>query len=135
MAFRTMQGHMESKEIDMTTASGHTSAIRAKKVIGTTVKNTAGEKIGQVEDIVLDKTSNSIVFAVVGFGGFLGMNEKFHPVPWSALDYDEIENSYVVPFTKEQLQAAPADSLDKLTKADGVGVYRAKVQDYYSVRH
>jgi len=54
----------------MTTASGHTSAIRAKKVIGTTVKNTAGEKIGQVEDIVLDKTSNSIVFAVVGFGGY-----------------------------------------------------------------
>ena len=52
----------------MTTATGHTSAIRAKKVIGTSVKNTAGEKIGQVEDIVLDKTSNSIVFAVVGFG-------------------------------------------------------------------
>ena len=73
----------------MTTASGHTSAIRAKKVIGTTVKNTAGQKIGQVEDIVLDKTSNNIIFAVVGFGGFLGMNEKFHPVPWSALDYDE----------------------------------------------
>ena len=103
----------------MTTASGHTSAIRAKKVIGTTVKNTAGQKIGQVEDIVLDKTSNNIIFAVVGFGGFLGMNEKFHPVPWSALDYDEVENSYVVPFTKEQLQAAPADSIDKLTRADG----------------
>jgi hypothetical protein len=70
---------IQHKEIAMTTASGHTSAIRAKKVIGTTVKNSAGEKIGQVEDIVLDKTSNKIIFAVVGFGGFLGMNEKFHP--------------------------------------------------------
>jgi sporulation protein YlmC with PRC-barrel domain len=119
----------------MTTASGHTEVIRAKKVIGTSVKNTAGERIGQVEDIVLDKLSNNIVYAVIGFGGFLGMMEKFHPVPWSALDYNETEDSYVVPFTKEQLQAAPADSLEQLTKGDGVGAYRTKVDDYYSVRH
>jgi sporulation protein YlmC with PRC-barrel domain len=119
----------------MPTASGHTEVIRAKKVIGTSVKNTAGEKIGQVEDIVLDKLSNNIVYAVIGFGGFLGVNEKYHPMPWSALDYDEAEGSYVVPFTKEQLQAAPSDSLDQLTKADGVGSYRTKVADYYNVRH
>jgi sporulation protein YlmC with PRC-barrel domain len=117
----------------MTTRSGHTSAIRAKKVIGTTVKNTAGEKIGQVEDIVLDKTSNSIIFAVVGFGGFLGMNEKYHPLPWSALDYVESEESYVVPFTKEQLQAAPADSLEKLTRNDGAVAFRERVNDYYKL--
>src|SRR5215510_13505394 len=119
------------RSFQMTTASGHTSAIRAKKVIGTTVKNASGQKIGQVEDIVLDKTSNNIIFAVVGFGGFLGMNEKYHPVPWSALDYDEVENSYVVPFTKEQLQAAPADSLDKLTRNDGAGSYASRANDYY----
>ena len=65
----------------MTTPSGHTEVIRAKKVIGTGVKNSAGQKIGQIEDIVLDKLSNNIVYAVVGFGGFLGMNEKFHPYP------------------------------------------------------
>jgi len=117
----------------MTTASGHTSAIRAKKVIGTTVKNTAGQKIGQVEDIVLDKTSNNIIFAVIGFGGFLGMNEKFHPVPWSALDYVESEESYVVPFTKEQLQAAPADSLEKLTRNDGAATYAASANAYYKI--
>jgi len=115
----------------MTTASGHTSAIRAKRVIGTTVKNQTGEKIGQVEDIVLDKTSNSIIFAVVGFGGFLGMNEKYHPIPWSALDYSEIDGSYVVPYTKEQLQAAPADSLDMLTKNDGALLYRDRADEYY----
>ena len=119
----------------MTTASGHTSAIRAKKVIGTTVKNSAGEKIGQVEDIVLDKLSNRIIFAVVGFGGFLGMNEKYHPVPWSALDYVESEDSYVVPFTKEQLQAAPADSLEKLTRQDGAATYATRADEYYNIRH
>jgi hypothetical protein len=88
----------------MTTASGHTEVIRAKKVLGTTVKNTAGEKIGTVEDIVLDKLSNNIV---------------------------ESEDSYVVPFTKEQLKAAPADSLEKLTRADSAATYSASANAYY----
>src|SRR3954468_5368418 len=104
----------------MTTASGHTSAIRAKKVLGTNVKNPSGEKIGEIEDVVLDKQSNNILFAVVGFGGFLGMAEKYHPIPWSALDYDENEDSYVVTYTKDQLKAAPAGSIDELTKNDGL---------------
>lgn len=119
----------------MTTPSGHTEVIRAKKVIGTSVKNSAGEKIGQIEDIVLDKLSNNIVYAVVGFGGFLGVNEKFHPVPWSALDYVESEDSYVVPFTKEELNAAPADSLEKLTRGDGVAAYSKSSNAYYKVNH
>jgi sporulation protein YlmC with PRC-barrel domain len=119
--------------IYMTTATGHTQVIRAKKVIGTSVKNSAGEKIGQVEDIVLDKLSNNIVYAVVGFGGFLGMNEKYHPVPWSALDYVESEDSYVVPFTKDELKMAPADSLDKLTRGDGAAAYSASAKSYYKV--
>src|SRR5215813_12817845 len=99
----------------MATASGHTSAIRAKKVIGTSVKDTEGKKIGQIEDVVLDKQSSSILFAVVGFGGFLGMAEKYHPLPWAALDYDETENAYLVSYTKEQLKGAPAGSIDELT--------------------
>jgi sporulation protein YlmC with PRC-barrel domain len=114
----------------MTTATGHTAAIRAKKVIGTNVKDPSGRKIGQIEDVVLDKGSNSIMFAVVGFGGFLGMAEKFHPIPWSSLDYDEGESSYVVGYTKEQLQAAPAGSIDELTRDDGVS-YRDRAYDYY----
>jgi sporulation protein YlmC with PRC-barrel domain len=122
-----------TEEFTMTTASGHTEVIRAKKVIGTSVKNSAGEKIGQIEDIVLDKLSNNIVYAVVGFGGFLGVNEKFHPVPWSALDYVESEESYVVPFTKSELEAAPADSLDKLTKGDGAAAYSKSAKAYYKV--
>ena len=73
----------------MPTASGHTKAIRASRVIGTEVKDNGGNVIGKVEDLILDKTDNAIMFAVVGFGGFLGMGEKFHPLPWSSLDYDE----------------------------------------------
>ena len=114
----------------MATASGHTSAIRAKKVIGTNVKDTTGTKIGTIEDVILDKESNSILFAVVGFGGFLGMAEKYHPIPWSALDYQESENAYVVAYTKEQLKSAPAGSIDELTRGDGLDI-RAKTYDYY----
>ena len=114
----------------MTTATGHTGAIRAKKVIGTNVTDPAGQKIGQVEDVVLDKESNSILFAVVGFGGFLGMAEKYHPLPWGSLDYDETRDAYVVEYTKEQLKAAPAGSIDELTRNDGIA-FRDRAYDYY----
>ena len=114
----------------MTTSSGHTQAIRAKKVIGTNVKDPSGKKIGEIEDIMLDKTSNNIMFAVVGFGGFLGMAEKYHPIPWSSLQYNESEDSYVVNYTKAQLEAAPAASIDELTRDDGLQV-RERTYAYY----
>ena len=114
----------------MTTPSGHTGAIRAKKVIGTNVTDPAGTKLGQVEDVVLDKQSNNILFAVVGFGGFLGMAEKYHPIPWASLNYDETRNAYVVEYTKEQLKAAPAGSIDELTRSDGIA-FRDRAYDYY----
>lgn len=113
-----------------TTASGHTSAIRAKKVIGTNVYNTGGEKIGAIEDIVLDKLSNNIMFSVCGFGGFLGMGEKFHAVPWSALKYDERQSGYVVGLSTEQLRAAPADSIAELARNGGTE-YRDRAYSYF----
>lgn len=115
----------------MPTPSGHTSAIRASKVKGTSVYNTAGESIGTVEDIVLNKQSNDIMFAVLGFGGFLGIGEKYHPVPWSLLDYDENKGGYVVRLSKEVLKAAPTYDMDDLTKHDGQ--IRDKSYDYYRV--
>jgi sporulation protein YlmC with PRC-barrel domain len=114
----------------MPTPSGHTSAIRAKKVIGTDVKDPAGKSIGKVEDILLEKQSNNIMYAVVGFGGFLGMGEKYHPLPWRMMKYDDSQGAYVVNLTKEQLTAAPADSLEALTRNDGMA-YRDRVYDYY----
>jgi len=114
----------------MPTASGHTTAIRASRVIGTEVKDTSGKTLGKVEDLILDKTDNAIMFAVIGFGGFLGIGDKYHPVPWSALDYDPAEGAFVVPFTKEQLEAAPADTIKELTKDDGMAM-RNVTYDYY----
>jgi sporulation protein YlmC with PRC-barrel domain len=112
-------------------SAANSDAIRAKQVLGTTVKDPSGRKIGTIEDIVLDKLSNNIVFAIVGFGGFLGMGEKYHPIPWSSLKYDEREAGYVVNFTREQLEAAPADSIDALVAGNAVA-YRDRAYDYYN---
>jgi len=118
----------------MPTASGHTTAILASKVQGTSVYNKAGDKIGHVEDVVLDKLSNQIMFAVLGFGGFLGAGEKYYPVPWGTLDYDSGQGGYVVPMDKDQLEAAPAYGLDELVNSDGSSSnIRAQTFDYYKV--
>ena len=117
----------------MPTPTGHTTAITARKVIDTDVFDASGKKIGEIKDIMLDKTSNNIMFAVVGFGGFLGMAEKYHPVPWSELDYDPDQGGYVVSFTAEQLKNAPADSIEALTKGDG-RTYRDRAFTHYGTR-
>jgi hypothetical protein len=114
----------------MPTVSGHTRAIRAKQVLGTNVNDPAGNKIGTIEDVILDKQSNSILFAVVGFGGFLGMAEKYHPIPWAGMDFDPEQGAYVVSYTKDQLKAAPSGSIDELTRDDGMQ-FRNKAYDYY----
>jgi sporulation protein YlmC with PRC-barrel domain len=116
----------------MPTPSGHTNAIRASRVIGTTVYSPSGDKIGEVEDIVLEKTSPEISFAVVGFGGLLGIGEKYHPLPWSMLDYDDERDGYVVAVSKDQLEKAPADSIKELTKDDGSKA-REACYSYYNV--
>jgi len=121
-------------ENTMTTSSGHTSAILASRVKGTTVYDGSGDKIGTVEDVVLDKTSNRIMFAALGFGGILGMGEKYCPVPWSLLNYDENKGGYVVPLTKDRLKSAPAYELKDLTKHDGsLGDIREETYSYYNV--
>jgi hypothetical protein len=116
----------------MTTQSGQKAANRANKVLGTAVKDKAGHKIGEIGELIRDKQSNDIMFAVVSFGGVLGFAEKDHPLPWSTLSYDEGESSYVVDATREQLASVLADSLDELTDDDDLASQDA-AQDRSSV--
>ena len=111
----------------MATATGHTEAIKASRVIGTDVYNTEGKHIGAIEDVMLDKSTNNIMFAVIGFGGFLGIGEKYHAIPWSTLDYEPQRGGYVVPFSREQLEAAPVHDINELTGDDG---YKARDASY-----
>jgi sporulation protein YlmC with PRC-barrel domain len=119
----------------MTTASGHTSAILASRVKGATVYNTGGDKIGHVEDVILDKQSDRIMFAALGFGGLLGMGEKYAPVPWSVLTYSKDMGGYVIPMSEDQLKTAPAYDLKDLVRDDGeFGAIRQQTYDYYQVQ-
>src|ERR1051325_3428683 len=111
---------------NMPTPSGHTTAILASKVKGTPVYNSSGDHIGTDEDVVLDKLSNNIMFAVLGSGGVLGMGEKYRPIPWSVLDYDADKGGYVVPVDKAMLESAPAYRMEDLTKDDGQMAIRAE---------
>jgi len=81
--------------------------ISSEKVEGTTVYNTAGEKLGSVDDLMIDKVSGQIRYAVLEFGGFLGMGTDRYPLPWNMLKYDTGKEGYVVPLDKDKLEKAP----------------------------
>ena len=99
--------HNQTTGHPSTTASGHTTIIAADKVVGTEVYNTAGEHLGEIHDVILDKVSGKVVYAIMSFGGFLGIGEQYHPLPWTTLKYDTNRGGYVVPLTRERLENAP----------------------------
>jgi hypothetical protein len=105
--------------------------IAAEKVKGTAVYNRAGEKLGSVEDIMIDKVSGRAIYAMMSFGGFLGMGEKHHPLPWATLKYDTQKGGYVVNLDKKQLEGAP--NYDRDSEFKWTADYGRKVDSYYKV--
>jgi hypothetical protein len=73
--------------------------------------NRGREALGSVYDVMIDKRSGDVVYAVMSFGGFLGIGKSYHPVPWNKLDYDEAQSGYVVDVDKEMLEKAPTYAL------------------------
>lgn len=82
--------------------------ISAGKVQGTPVFNTDGERLGELYDVMIDKASGRIAYALMSFGGFLGIGERYHPLPWSSLKYDTRQEGYVVGIPRSVLQSAPS---------------------------
>jgi sporulation protein YlmC with PRC-barrel domain len=103
--------------------------IAADKVDGTSVYNLAGDKLGTVEDIMMDKISGRAIYAVMSFGGFLGMGEKHHPLPWSTLKYDTVKGGYMINMDKKQLQDAP--NYDTNSAFQWTPEYGRRVDSYY----
>lgn len=81
--------------------------ISSDKVEGTKVYNANREKLGSVDDLMIDKYTGQVRYAVLEFGGFLGMGTDRYPMPWSMLKYDTALEGYVVPLTKEKIEQAP----------------------------
>lgn len=106
-----------------------TSLIAAGKVTGTRVFNTAGEMLGEIYDVMIDKQSGKIAYAVMSFGGFLSIGERYHPLPWNSLKYDARQGGYVVGLTREQLEGAPtftqADQLHWEDRGPEPGIHGA----------
>jgi len=82
--------------------------IASDKVQGTNVYNAAGDNLGAIHDVMIDKPSGKVAYAIMSFGGILGMGNQYHPLPWSVLKYDTNLGGYVVNLDKRQLEGGPA---------------------------
>jgi PRC-barrel domain len=109
-----------------------TTLISADKVEGTSVKNRKGDSLGSIDTVMIDKFSGKVAYAVMSFGGFLGIGDRYHPLPWDVLRYEPKESAYVVDIDKTTLEKAPSLARDEYaTMQDrdwGERVYR-----YYNV--
>jgi sporulation protein YlmC with PRC-barrel domain len=114
----------------METQRETSTLIAADKVSGTSVYNAAGESLGEIYDVMIDKASGKIAYAVMSFGGFLGIGEQYHPIPWSLLRYDTGQGGYIVNLDKRQLEGAPVFS-ENDEPAWGDRAYDEKVYGYY----
>ncbi|HEX3984502.1 MAG TPA: PRC-barrel domain-containing protein [Acidisoma sp.] len=103
--------------------------IAASQVNGTAVYDGMGEKLGSVYDVVLDKISGKAAYAVLSVGGFLGIGERYHPLPWNQLRYDVRLNGYVVDLNRTQLEGAPSYGADDI--GSWTGGHSRAVDEYY----
>jgi hypothetical protein len=104
--------------------------ISSDKVEGTAVYNRQGEKLGSVYNFMVNKRSGQVAYAVMSFGGFLGMGSSYHPLPWKALTYDTSKGGYVVDIDTDKLRSAPTySSSEQANWSDPT--YGRRIDDYY----
>jgi len=107
--------------------------ISAEKVEGTPVTNRAGENLGRIEDLVIEKLSGHVVYAVLSFGGILGLGTKHFALPWEALHYEPEQNGYVIEIAREVLERAPGFDPDKVPDMSDRR-WGQQIHDYYGYR-
>ncbi|HEX2552593.1 MAG TPA: PRC-barrel domain-containing protein [Microvirga sp.] len=82
--------------------------IESHRVEGTRVYDRDGQHVGTIDHLVIEKASGRVVYAVASFGGFLGLGERLHTIPWEKLDYDPKLHAFRVDVTEAELQDAPS---------------------------
>ena len=106
--------------------------IGSDKVEGTAVYGTDNAKIGSIERVMIDKASGKVSYAVLSFGGFLGIGDDHYPLPWQSLKYDTGLGGYRAKITEQQLKGAPKYA--KAASWDWQDTNRNRaVNDYYGV--
>jgi len=83
------------------------SLIGSDKVEGTPVCRSNGERVGQIERVMIDKLTGKVAYAVMSFGGFMGIGEDYYPLPWSLLTYNPRLEGYEINVAEQQLKDAP----------------------------
>jgi sporulation protein YlmC with PRC-barrel domain len=111
------------------TSTTSADVISSDNVEGTAVYNNAGEKLGSIDDLMIDKVSGQVRYAVLEFGGFLGMGTDRYPLPWNMLKYDHSKGGYIVPLDKAMLEKAPRYSDTDTPTYDRA--YNEQVNSYY----
>jgi sporulation protein YlmC with PRC-barrel domain len=108
------------------------SVLSAESVKGDKVVNSKGENLGSIEEVMLDVNDDRIAYAVLSFGGFLGIGDKLFAVPWGALKLDAENERFILNEDKERLEQAPGFDKDQWPDfADRS--FGTKVHDYYKV--
>jgi sporulation protein YlmC with PRC-barrel domain len=105
--------------------------ISSERVEGTAVYNASGDKLGTIDELMIDKISGQVCYAVMEFGGFLGIGTDRYPIPWSMLKYDTAQDGYVVPLDKTQIEDAPRYANDRVPEYDDT--YKGTVDKYYGL--
>jgi PRC-barrel domain len=105
--------------------------IGSDKVEGTAVYGADSQRIGSIERVMIDKISGKVAYAVLGFGGFLGIGDDHYPLPWQSLKYDTNLGGYVTGMSDSQLRGAPKYSNESSWNWSDPSVARS-VDDYYA---
>lgn len=107
--------------------------IASDKVEGTRVYSRRGDRLGHIRNVMIDKRSGKVEYAVMDFGGFLGIGRRHHPLPWAVLRYDERMNGYLVDIDERELDRAPSYRTGE--EPDWDRGYGEHVYNYYGVRY
>jgi len=104
--------------------------VSSEDVEGTEVYDAAGTNIGEIDHLMIDKTSGRVAYAVMSFGGFLGLGHSHYPVPWGALKYDTSLSGFRTNISEQQLKDAPQFSDDSWGDRD----WETRTHQHYGVR-
>lgn len=107
--------------------------LSASTITGDDVRSPAGEDLGKIEEVMLDMTSGKVTYAVLSFGGVLGMGSKLFAIPWSALELDPDNKCFVLDVDKKKLENAPGFDKDNWPSfADNK--WATQIHSYYGAR-
>jgi sporulation protein YlmC with PRC-barrel domain len=93
--------------VQIAEARDKSGVMKVSNVVGMKVQDTDGKKLGDIKDLVIDPMDGSIGYAVLDFGGFLGIGDKYFAVPWEALQWTVDRKAIVLDVTKRDLKQAP----------------------------